>query len=117
MDADRDNSRTVSPDVYDLHQSGNDSVSVNNINLWNKYMKKMMNETQMNHLSTLVGRSPGGDRIVHGGHSNTTIGTFPRGGVAQTVDGGSFEDDLLHPHLSIMVISDLARRRCSRSCC
>ena len=47
------------------------------------------------HLSVLVGRSPGGDRVVHGGHSNTTIGTFPRGGVAQTVDGGSCEDDLL----------------------
>ena len=46
MDADWDDSRTVSPDVYDLHQSGNDSVSVNHINLFNKYMHvyKMKND-------------------------------------------------------------------------
>ena len=52
MDADWDNSRTVSPDVYDLHQSGNDSVSVNNINLWNKFVKKMMNEKQIGKVRT-----------------------------------------------------------------
>ena len=104
MDADWDNSRTVSPDVYNLHQSGNDPVAVHHINLWNKYRLKLMlgkQITAIHHLSILVGRSAGGDRVVHGSHSNTTIGPFPRGGVAQPVDGGSCEDDiLLIPQLS-----------------
>ena len=103
MDADWDNSRTVSPDVYNLHQSGNDPVPVHHINLWNKYRLKLMLGKQIMaiHLSILVGRSPGGDRVIHGSHSNTTIGPFPRGGVAQPVDCGSCEDDiLLIPQLS-----------------
>ena len=98
MDADWYDSRTVSPDVYNLHQSGNDPVPVHHINLWNKYRIKLIRGKQIIaiHLSILIGCCPGGDRVVHSSHPNTTIGTFPRGGVAQAVDCGSCEDDILH---------------------